>query len=389
MNNTSSEIHFRKFLLPEIVFGLDSRFLASEYAKVIVAKKVLIVTDEGIKGAGWVEDIKETLNNAKICFVEYSNVTPNPRTDEIVEGATFFAEEKCDSLLAIGGGSVIDCAKGIGILSRNGGIIQDYEGTNRVVNPIPPLICVATTAGTAAGISQFAVYMELEKRRKFCVISKYLIPRVSLIDPVTTTTMPPRLTAETGLDALSHAIEAYVSTGRSPITDIHAREAVSIICKTLPLAVETGDNLEARSKMMLGSLHAGIAFSNTGLGAIHAISHVLGGFFDIPHGECNAILLEHVVAYNFDAAPHRYEQIGKFMGIDLEGMYFPDKKRTLIEALSKLRSRLGIVQKLRNLGMKKSEIPDLADAALKDPCMITNPKRLMHSDVEAIYERAL
>ncbi|MDH7507812.1 MAG: iron-containing alcohol dehydrogenase [Methanomassiliicoccales archaeon] len=384
----SDSIQLRKFVVPEIVFGLDSRYLAAQYARNLGARKVLLVTDEKIQGAGWAEDVEETLKDARIRYAVYSDVTPNPRTEEVMEGVDLFSKEKCDALLAIGGGSVIDCAKGIGIVSSNGGEITDYEGTDRITRPIPPIICIPTTAGTAADISQFAVFMDVERSLKFCVISKSLVPDVSLVDPVTTTTMSPRLTAETGLDALSHAIEAFVSTGNSPLTDLHAIEAIRIIARYLPLAVEKGDDLEVRSNMMLGSLHAGIAFSNANLGAIHAMSHSLGGFLDLPHGECNAILLEHVVAYNFESSPNRYEEIARAMGIDVEGMYYPEKKNVLVNALAELRRRVNIRQKLRNLGVRKTDIPKLAEMAMKDPCMTTNPRRLQQNDVEVIYERA-
>jgi alcohol dehydrogenase class IV len=389
MTDLSGGVQMRKFVVPEIVFGLDSRYLASQYARNLGAKKVLLVTDERIQGAGWTEDVEETLKDARIQYTIYSNVTPNPRTEEVMEGVELFSKEKCDTLLAIGGGSVIDCAKGIGIVSSNGGEITDYEGTDQIARPIPPIICIPTTAGTAADISQFAVFMDVERKLKFCVISKSLVPDVSLVDPVTTTTMSPRLTAETGLDALSHAIEAFVSTGNSPLTDLHAREAIKVIAKYLPLAVEKGDDLEIRSKMMLGSLHAGIAFSNASLGAIHAISHCLGGLLDLPHGECNAILLEHVVAYNFEATPDRYEDITRAMGINVDGLYYPEKKNALVNALAELRHRVNIRQKLRNLGVRKTDIPKLAEMAMKDPCMMTNPRRLQQNDVEVIYERAL
>lgn len=379
-------IPLRKFVAPEFVFGAGARRLVGRYAQHFGAQKVLIVTDPGLIATGWTEEVIASLQEEGLAHVLFSGVTPNPRAEEVMAGADLYRQESCDAIVAVGGGSPMDCAKGIGIVSSNHSHILEFEGVDRVPIPAPPLICIPTTAGTAAEVSQFAIITDRQRRIKIAIISKVVVPDVALIDPVTTTTMDAYLTACTGMDALTHACEAFISNAHSPITDLHALEAVRLISVYLPQAIDRLDDLEIRGKMMLGSLHAGLAFSNASLGAVHAMAHSLGGFLDFPHGEANALLLEHVVAFNFEEVAPRYLSLGRAMGFEIP----PGKEKEIfIRGIESLRKAVGIDQSLGDLGLKREEIPELARKAIQDACIVTNPRRPTQTDIEKIYEQAL
>ena len=313
------ESTLRKFVAPEIVFGSKASELAGRYAANLGSRRPLLVTDPGILEAGWAEQVRARLVEAGLAVETFSAVTPNPKDHEVMAGARFFADKACDALVAVGGGSVLDCAKGIGVVIANGGHIADYEGVDTIANPMPPLVCVPTTSGSSADVSQFAIISDTRRKVKIALVSKMLVPEVALVDPDTTVTMSPDLTAGTGLDALTHAIEAYVSNANSPMTDLFALEAVRLVGAFVTRAVRDPLDMEARTRMSLASLDAGLAFSNAILGAVHGMAHSLGGALDLPHGECNAILLGPVIAYNYRSAPGRYREIARSLGCRAEG----------------------------------------------------------------------
>jgi alcohol dehydrogenase class IV len=378
----------RKFVAPEFIFGPGALASTGSYARQFAAEKVMLVTDEGVLGAGWAQKVAASLEKEGLATEIYSNVSPNPRDYEVMEGAEIFLKTGCDLLVAVGGGSPIDCAKGIGIVSSNEQHILEFEGVDRVPVPGPPLICVPTTAGSAADISQFSIICDSSRRVKIAIISKSLVPDLSLIDPGTTTTLPQRLTAETGMDALTHAIEAYVSNASSPITDINAIKAVSLIRDHLEPALNHPLDMDHRSAMMLASLLAGLAFSNASLGLVHAMAHSLGGRYDLSHGESNAILLEPVVDFNFDHAREKYCDLALAMG--LEPFQDPTETRQkLVETLTDFRKRMGITTRLSHLGISKEALPALADFAMTDPCIVTNPVMPTKREIEEIYARTL
>ncbi len=379
----------RKFVAPEFVFGVDARHLACRYAANFMARNVLIVTDPGVMQAGWTKDVTDSLETAGIKYQIFSDVSSNPHDKEVMAGAEFYIKKQCDSIIAVGGGSPIDCAKGIGIVSSNQKPVLEFEGIDQVDKPGPPLICIPTTAGSSADVSQFAIITDTRRKVKIAIISKTLVPDVSLIDPVTATTLTPDLTAYTGIDALVHAFEAFVSTANSPVSDLFALEAIRLMTGGILRAIQTPLDYEARSKTMLGSLYAGLAFSNASLGAVHALAHALGGFLNLPHGECNTILLSRVVEFNFESAMERYERISGAMGLDLRGLNSSEKKAALVSEIDLLRKTLGFDTVLSQLGVAKSDIPALAEKAMNDPCMATNPRRPTRQDLVAIYERAL
>ena len=282
----------------------------------------------------------------------------------------------------------MDCAKGIAIVATNHCHILDVEGVDKVRYPMPPLICIPTTAGTSADVSQFAIINNTTEHVKIAIISKSTVPDVALIDPQTTTTMDPYLTACTGMDALVHAIEAYVSNASSPLTDLHALQAIRLVSANLMTAISQPQNMEARNGMMLASLEAGLAFSNASLGAVHAMAHSLGGLLDLPHGECNALLLEHVIRYNFQSASEQYIEVLKALGVEPTGLQPSDCLDRLTELIREMRIKAGITRSLSTAGVTAETIPTLATKAMKDACMVTNPRRPTLSEIELIYENA-
>ncbi len=389
METHTPEVELRKFVAPEFVFGNGARLLAGQYAANFGARRVLVVTDPGIIQAGWVDALVGDLKSEGVGVVLFDGVSSNPRDFEVMEGAEIFERERCNLIIAIGGGSPMDCAKGIGIVSSNKENILVYEGVDEVDVPTPPIICIPSTAGTSADVSQFSIINDVARKVKIAIISKKIVPDAALIDPYITTTMDAYLTACTGMDALTHAVEAYGSNANSPLTDLHALQAMHLIPLYLLSAIQDPMDLYARSQMMLASLHAGLAFSNASLGAVHAMAHSLGGFLGLPHGECNALLLEHVVAVNFEAAPQRYRQMSDALGLEETADTLEAQRARLVNGLTDLRVRAGIGKTLGQIGVKAEDIPELASKAIKDPCMATNPRFLPQAELEEIYAAAL
>lgn len=384
----SNEFPLRKFVAPEFIFGVDARNLAGRYAKNFGARKVLVVTDPGVRAAGWSAQVMNSLEESGLDHVLFDGVTSNPKSQEVAAGAALYRQEGCNAIVAVGGGSPMDCAKGIGIVSANRGKIVEYEGVDRVEQSIPPLICIPTTAGSAADVSQFAIITDNVRQTKIAIISKMIVPDVALIDPVTTTSLSRELTAQTALDALCHGIESYVSTAHSAITDLYAIQAIRSISSNLLPTLSTPDNLAFRGRLMLASLEAGLAFSNASLGLVHAMAHSLGGMIDAPHGECNALLLPHVIDFNFPAVPERYARIAEALGVATSDMAPDDILASLLSRISCLLHAAGIHHPLSNLGISFDDIPTLAGKALDDPCIFTNPRQPSREEIESIYERA-
>lgn len=383
------QLELRKFVAPEYIFGVDARLTVANYCKQLGGKKVLLVTDSGLSKTPWVSEITSVLYNADIEHVLFSSVTPNPRDFEVMQGAAAFNDNNCNLIVALGGGSVLDCAKGIGIVSTNNSHIRLFEGVDKIKRPMPPLICIPTTAGTAADVSQFAIINNYDERYKMAIISKTVVPDVALIDPVVLTTMDKSLTAFTGMDALTHAFEAFVSNASSPFTDLYALESIRLISNNLLQTVEKPEDLNARGNMMLASLYAGLAFSNASLGCVHSMAHSLGGFLDLPHGECNAILLPHVVDYNYTIASDRYTKIASALNLNISGLTTAQVKTGIINYLFELKKSLGIYSTLNEKNVNVSDVPVLSAKAIKDPCNATNPRPPVKGDLETIYKEAL
>ena len=379
----------RKFVAPEFVFGAGAAELAGQYAANLSVNKALVVSGPLLEGIGYPGRVADSLEREGVDSVLYTGVTPNPRDAEVMEGAELFLREECDSIVAIGGGSPMDCAKAIGVVCTNEKHVLDFEGVDRIERPGPPLLCVPTTAGSAADVSQFCIINDIDRKVKIAIVSKTMVPDVALIDPLLTLSMDSRLTAHTGLDALTHASEAFVSNASSAVTDLHALEAVRLIHRHLLRAIDNPDDIEARTGMMLASTYAGLAFSNAILGAVHAMAHSLGGLLDLPHGLCNAILIDHVVDFNFDAAPDKYRQLGNALGGNIPDEAPADEARAMtLEAFRSLKRKAGIVDNLCEMGVTPDDLPLLAENALADACMLTNPRQPSAREVMEIYEEA-
>ncbi|MCW4013865.1 MAG: iron-containing alcohol dehydrogenase, partial [Candidatus Bathyarchaeota archaeon] len=289
--------------------------------------------------------------------------------------------------VAVGGGSSMDCGKAIGAVVSNRCNVLELEGVDEVALPASPIMCIPTTAGSSADVSQFAIITDEQKKRKFAIISKTMMPDITLIDPETTVTMSPELTASTGMDALCHAFESYASNASSVMTDMYALEATKLLVEYLPKVYSDPDNIMFRNNVMLGSMYAGLAFSNASLGLVHAMAHSLGGYLDSPHGECNAQLLEHVVAFNFSHAPDKYRALGAIMSEKKPSHKSgPD---SLIQELRNMTGQLGIKPGLSNMGVKEEDIKYLSENAFLDPCLATNPRPATIEDIKRLYHEAL
>jgi alcohol dehydrogenase class IV len=383
------QLELRKFVAPEYIFGVDARFLVSNFCKQLGGKKVFLVTDSGLAATPWLSELQDNLLQNSIEYQVFSSVSPNPRDFEVMEGADIYQRSGCNLILALGGGSVMDCAKGIGIVSTNHKSIEKFEGVDKINYPMPPLICIPTTAGTAADLSQFAIINRYDHKYKMAIISKATVPDVALVDPVVLTTMDPFLTACTGMDALSHAFEAYVSNASSAFTDLYALEAIGLINANLQTSIERPTDIQLRGRIMLASLYAGLAFSNASLGCVHSMAHSLGGYLDLPHGECNAILLPHVVGYNFNEATIKYKAIANKLGIDVDGKPLSVLKKQLVDYVARLSKSIGIVSTLGTKGVRPDFVGELSRKAINDPCNATNPRVPTQADLAAIYSEAL
>lgn len=376
-------------MAPEFIFGSGARLLVGRYAKNFGARKVFIVTDPNVLDFGLVQPVFNALNDEGINYVVYSDIKPNPAALQVTKGADIYLNENCNFIVAVGGGSAMDCAKAIGIVSSNKKEIYEFEGVDKVPIPSPPLICIPTTAGSAADVSQFAIITDSRRKLKMAIVSKTVVPDVALIDPETTLSLDKSLTIFTGFDVLSHAMEAFVSNASSPITDLHALEAIRLVASNLIPTSNDLKNIELRGKMMLSSLNAGLAFSNASLGLVHAMAHSLGGFLDLPHGECNALLLDQVVGFNFEAESEKYKEIARALWLKIDGMNDEEIKTTLINGIMDLKVEAGVNYSLKDVGVTASDIPELAGKAMNDACIITNPRRPTQKDVEEIFKNAL
>lgn len=337
--------------------------------------------------AGWVDQALPLLRGAGLDVRVWHGVTPNPKDHEVEAGFQTFREFGCDVLVAIGGGSCIDAAKGIAVLSGNGGEIIAYEGIDMVTHPIPPMVMVPSTGGTGADVSQFCVITDTARRVKSTIAGRALVPDISVTDPTLLTTMPPDLSANTGLDALSHAIEAYVSKAANFLSDEHALAAIRGIVAHLPASIDDPSDLATREHIARASLQAGLAFTNALLGAAHAISHQIGGAFDLPHGLLNAVLLPHVMRFNAETDPQRFPDIARAMGID--GLTPQEAAEAAIDTVRILSDKLGVPSGLGRLGVRRSDVDLFAENALKDVYITTNPRAVSKDDVRRICLAAL
>lgn len=351
--------------------------------------KALIVTDSILNQLGVVDKVSKLLTEAGISSVTYDGTAPNPTVENVEAGLALLKEHQCDCVISLGGGSPHDCAKGIALVASNGGKIADYEGVDRSAKPQLPLISINTTAGTASEMTRFCIITDTARHIKMAIVDKNVTPILSVNDSELMIGMPKGLTAATGMDALTHAVEAYVSIAANPITDACALKAVAMISESLRKVVDNGGDATARENMAYAQFLAGMAFNNASLGYVHAMAHQLGGFYNLPHGVCNAVLLPHVQAYNIQAAADRLKDIAQAMGVDVSAMSDEQGAKACIEEIRKMAKDVGIPAGLKELGVKEEDFKTLAENALKDACAITNPVQGSESDVIELFRQAM
>jgi alcohol dehydrogenase len=387
-------LRLSKFHAPEIVFGPESLVEAAHAAGRLGARRPFVVTDPGVFEAGWPAELLAHLRLAGLTPQLWLDVTPNPKDHEIEAGYQRYTEAGCDVVLGIGGGSVIDAAKGVALLAANGGRILDYEGIDRIEHPIPPLIMMPSTSGTGADVSQFCIVTDTERHTKITIMGRALVPDVSVIDPRLLSTMPEWLNAATGLDALTHGIEAFVSLAHGPLTDHHALQAISLVNGNLARTMQHPDDGAARSNMAQAALEAGLAFTNAILGATHAMSHQVGGLLDLPHGVVNGVLLPHVVRFNGADVAHRFVPIAQAMGLDVAGpdgldRHAEEAVEQVAAEVRRLGDEVGVPKGLADLGVTAENVPRLAQLTLGDACLTTNPRPASLAEVETLFRAAL
>lgn len=370
-----------------LIFGCGSADKLPELIQGYGLKKVMLIYDLGVKAAGISEKIMEQVEKSQAAYVIFDEVISNP-TNEIVEKATAAAKTAgVDGFIATGGGSSIDLAKAVNVLMTNPGTIGDYAGINMVKKSCLPLIAIPTTAGTSSEITNVCALIDAEKVRKYVVIDANLTPSSVIADPEFTRTMPAGVTAATGMDAITHAIESYVSNMASPLTEYHALKGLEILYKNLPAAVKDGNDMKAREQMMLGCIITGFSFSNANLGLVHGIAHTLSAHFGLAHGMANAAVLPYVVEYNAESCPKKTAKLAEAIGLTPCGD--PDKdKKQFSEALRKLTRIVGI-QTLSEQGIQEKDLEMLAKDVMEEPVLAFNPRQeITEEDVLAILRKA-
>lgn len=381
-------MNIHKFMLPEIIFGNSSINQVGDCCLRLGATKVFIVSDEGILESGWLEIIENNCKEAGLDIITFTDITVNPKDYEVERGRDVYLENNCDAVIGVGGGSAIDAAKAIAILATNGGNINEYEGVDKIERPLPPQVMIPTTAGSGSEVSQFSIIVNTKVKKKMTIISKSLIPDIAIVDPNTLATKNFELTISTGIDVLTHGIEAFISLAATPLTDVYAENAISLVGKYLRPSVASATNQEAKNHMAMASLQAGIAFSNAILGAVHAMSHAVGGRYPLLHGDVNSILLPYVMEYNFLANPEKFAQIAYLLGLKEQHLSTIEAGKKAIELVKQLISDIGAPQKLSQFQVKEEDIPTMSEIALHDACMLTNPRDLSIEVVEQLFRKA-
>ncbi|MCT4711938.1 lactaldehyde reductase [Enterobacteriaceae bacterium H11S18] len=376
--------------LPKI--SLHGAGAIGDMVKLVAGKnwgKALVVTDGQLVKMGLLDSLFTALDAHQLSYELFDGVFPNPTEELVQKGFAAHRAADCDYIIAFGGGSPIDTAKAVKILTANPGPSTAYSGVGKVVNAGVPLVAINSTAGTAAEMTSNAVIIDSQRQVKEVIIDSNIIPDIAVDDASVMLDIPASVTAATGMDALTHAVEAYVSVGAHPLTDANALEAIRLISTWLPKAVDDGHNLEAREMMAYGQYLAGMAFNSAGLGLVHALAHQPGATHNLPHGVCNAILLPIIEAFNRPQAVARFAQVASAMGVNIHGMNEDQASHKAIEAIRALSARVGIPSGFSQLGVKSSDIEGWLDKALADPCAPCNPRTATREEVRELYLEAL
>jgi alcohol dehydrogenase len=375
------------FELPtRIEYGVGATGKLVESIKELGSRKVLIVTDKGIEASGLLSGVAGQLTTAKLEYDIFSEVESNPKDHNVHAGTKIAKSLQADCLVAVGGGSPIDCAKSIAVLATHGGAVRDYEGGNKVSGNVLPLIAIPTTAGTGSEVTFSSVITDTGEGFKFTVKHPCMAPRIALLDPQMTITMPPGLTAATGMDALTHAIEGYTAKVSEPLADAAALYAIELVTKYLKTAVFEGTEMEARAGMLLGSVLAGIAFSHSDVGSVHCIAEALGGKYDTAHGVCNAVVLPAVMEYNMDYCRERYARIALAMGISFDST--EDGAIRAVEAVKQLAADVNLPS-FGSFGVKAADIEELAFKSFVNGSNEDNPRPMSKDDYLTLFNRMM
>jgi len=379
-------IHVTKFAIPEILFGRGSVQHLVSCARGLGAKTVFLVSDPGLEEAGWLSKLRKIIRGAGLACVEFCDVNANPRDFQVHQGAQLYSSFEADVIIALGGGSPMDAAKGIGIVASNGRTIADYEGANRIERPLPPMIFLPTTAGSGSDLSQFCIITDVRRKLKMSIISRSLIPNISIIDPDFLETKSVSLIVDSAIDALAHAIESFVSRAASPLSEHQARLALHLWRDNIDEAARNRSST-ALENLSLAGAAAGMSFSNAGLGVGHALAHALGGRLDLRHGKMHSILLPAVMRYN---RGHCLPKFCEVMRILYPTRSFHDEHDILagIHALERHFEELGESVRLRSVLPDQECLPEICEDAAHDVCMLTNPRPATAEDLLAICEEA-
>ncbi|KAL4428128.1 hypothetical protein ABPG75_002217 [Micractinium tetrahymenae] len=378
------------FFMPTVsLMGAGALDSAAQRIQRLGYKKALIVTDAYMAKSGAVGKVVDVLASVGVEAVVFDGAVPNPTDKNVEDGLALLRSNGCDFIVSFGGGSSHDCAKGVGIVAANGGRIHDYEGVDVSAQPMLPVVAVNTTAGTASEITRFCIITDTSRSVKMAIVDSKCTPTIAVDDPTLMVKKPAALTAATGMDALTHAVEAYVSTISTPVTDACALHAIKLISTYLRTAVADGSNMQARDMMSYAQFLAGAAFNSASLGYVHAMAHQLGGFYDLPHGVCNAVLLPVVQEFNAKQVPSLYIDIAEAMGLPESARRdAATASKAVLGAIRGLSKDVGIPANLKQLGVKPEDFDVLAANSLKDACGFTNPRPATHEDVVAMFRQA-
>ena len=373
----------------KIIFGNGSVNGLVSHIQELNAKNPLVVIDKNLAKGGFQERVANLLIPEGMKYTVYDKVEPEPRIELADEGAALAIKNKCDIVIGIGGGSAMDVAKAVAALATNKGKAVDYLGLNKIPKPGLPKIMIPTTAGTGSEVTFTAVFVSRNLKKKEGMNSPYLYPELALLDPELTLSLPAEPTAQTGLDALCHAIESYTSVNASPMSEIFSLEAIVLITENLRTCVHDGKNLPAREHMLLGSLYAGLGLANAGVTAVHSLSYPLGGKYGIGHGLANTLMLPAVIAFNLPAALDKFADIAEAMGENTDGLPVREAAYLALEAVESLIEDCGICSSLEEFGIKEKDFPALADVALTIARPLeNNPRKVTKEDAIEIYADA-
>lgn len=375
------------FFIPNVtLIGVGAAKAIPERIVYLNATKPLLVTDKGIVHTGILKQITDILDEAAMEYAIYDETVPNPTDLNVAAGVELYKKEECDSLISIGGGSSHDCCKGIGLVVSNGGKIHDYEGVDKSTKAMPPYLAVNTTAGTASEITRFCIITDSARKVKMAIVDWRITPSVAINDPILMVGMPPALTAATGMDALTHAIEGYTTKAAWEMTDMFHLKAIEIISRSLRGAV--AGTPEGREGMALGQYIAGMGFSNVGLGIAHSMAHTLGAVYDTPHGVACAMTLPLVMEFNQEATGEKFREIARAMGVkNVDSMTQAEYRAAAIDAVRKLSADVGIPTRLEAL--REEDLPFLAESASKDACAPGNPREASVADFTALFRKLM